>query len=77
MVWDRLEISIESVKGMRCKWRGDDPFVVRLVHMLVKKRNVKCSVHPVDTVVGEEQEPANVLVCVISSEMAGVLTMGH
>src|ERR1700742_1758948 len=52
----RLCESVEWVESMRCEWRRNNPFVMRLVQGLVHQRMMQAAVDPVDAEVGEEDE---------------------
>ena len=56
MVGEGLRIAVHGMEGVRCKGRGDDPFVVGLVEAFVEEGNMQPSVNPIDAVVGEEEE---------------------
>jgi len=56
VVWDRLCEAIERMESMRREWRGHDPFVVRLVEVLVDAWVMEPSVNPVNEEVGKQQE---------------------
>lgn len=56
MIRDRLCVSINWVEGVACKWRRNEPFVMRLVQALVKERMMEYAVNPIYEIIREYQE---------------------
>lgn len=56
MVWDRLSKSVQRMECMRSVRGWHDPFMVRLVEVLVDQRMVFHTVNPINEEVGEENE---------------------
>ena len=56
MIWQTLCKAIQRVESVRCKRRGHDPLMMRLVQRLVHTLVVQPAMDPVNAGVGEEDE---------------------